>query len=302
MRDLAPCCVCGSSDRTVRFPATPRTGDELPAAGPYAGHYRINTCNGCGLVYSTPIFEQEQVLELYSNFSEANVAEGEIENVRVTMRNYYELGRPFLPRKQRALDIGCDIGLLLEVMQSEGFTELHGLEPVGIARAQAVKRVPGADISGSFYEDTDFQNIGFDLITLIHVLDHLVRPDMVLDRVYHDLQSGGICIAVVHDIESVLARLMGERFPVLNYFHHYFFSRRTLQSLFVTRGFEVLALAATRNRYSLSFFIDHMPFLAPSARRALALLSRRLAVGHISLSIPVGNIGIVVRKPETAGD
>jgi hypothetical protein len=58
-----------------------------------------------------------------------------------------------------------------------------------------------------------------------------------------------------------------------------------------------LRVAATRNRYSLAFFIQGAPFLPQSWRRAIALLSRRVGIGHISLSIPVGNIEIVARKP-----
>ena len=298
MRDLAPCCVCGSSQRTIRFAETPQTVRE---PGPYGGHYQINRCNGCGLIYSSPIFDEQEVKDLYTGYSEANVAEGEVANVRATMRGYYALGRAFVPQKQRALDIGCDIGLMLDVLREDGFAELDGLEPVARVRARAAALVPAATISGTFYEDAEFPKNYFDMVTLIHVLDHMIRPDRALGRVYGDLRPGGICIAVVHDIESPLARLMGARFPILNYFHHYFFSKKTLRKLFAARGFEILRVTATRNRYSLAFFIERAPFLAPRWRQALSRLSRRLAVGHVALSIPVGNIGIVARKPATAG-
>ena len=301
MRDLAPCCICGASERVVRYEATARSGDSLLASSPYGGHYRINTCSGCGLVYSSPILDESEVNALYTGYSEVNVADEEIANVKATMRGYYKLGRPFLARKRSALDIGCDIGLLLEVLHDDGFITLCGLEPVVVARKRAAERVPTAVISGAFYEQSGFREDGFDLVTLVHVVDHLVRPDTVLDRVLRDLRPGGICIAVVHDVESPLARLMGERFPVFNYFHHYFFSKRTLRALFEARGFEVLRVAATRNRYSLAFFVERAPFLAEALRRSLAHLSRRLAVGHIPISIPVGNIGIVARKPGPAG-
>ena len=297
MRDLAPCCICGASERVLRYEATALSGDSLPPSGPYSGHYRINACGGCGLVYSSPIFDGSEVNALYTVYSVANVTDDEIANVKATMRGYYDLGRPFLARKGSALDIGCDIGLMLEVLREDNFVTLNGLEPVSAALTRAAERVPTAKISDVFYEQTKFQANDFDLVTLVHVVDHLVRPDLVLDRVLRDLRPGGICIAVVHDVESLLARLMGEQFPIFNYFHHYFFSKRTLRALFAARGFEVLRVDATRNRYSLAFFIERTPFLPQLLRRTLAHLSRRLAVGHIPISIPVGNIEIVARKP-----
>jgi SAM-dependent methyltransferase len=302
MRDLSPCCICGASGRAVCYEATPRTEEGLPSSGPYGGHYRINVCQGCGLVFSSPIFDESAVDALYTGYSEGNVADAEIANVKSTMRGYYDLGRPFLRGKQRALDIGCDIGLMLEVLREDGFLALCGIEPVPVARERAAGRVPGADISGAFYEEAGFHESGFDLVTLIHVLDHLVRPDATLDHLLRDLRPGGICVAVVHDVESPLSRLMGKRFPVFNYFHHYFFSKRTLRALFEARGFEVLRVTGTCNRYSLAFFVERAPFLPLSLRRALAHLSRRLAVGHIPISIPVGNIGIVARRPAPSGD
>lgn len=302
MRDLAPCCICGTFDRTLRYKATPNTDERLGSLNPYSGHYQINVCNGCGLTYSSPIFDESDVHALYTNYSEANVADEEIDNVSATMKGYYDLGRPFLPRRKRALDVGCDIGLLLDVMRQDGFEELHGLEPVEVARKKALERVPVAAVSGAFYQDTAFEKDSFDMITLIHVVDHLIRPNEILDRVLGDLRPGGVCIAVVHDVESPVAKLTGERFPVFNYFHHYFFSKATLRALFATRGFEVLHVGPTRNRYSLSFFTERAPVLPASWRQGLSGFLRRLGLGRISLSLPVGNIGIVARKPRRAGE
>ena len=298
MRDLAPCCICGSADRKVRFAETPRVKGRLPESGPYGGHYRINVCSRCGLCYSSPIFDDREVKNLYTEFSETNVVEAEINNVRATMQAYYETARPFGRRRFRALDVGCDIGLMLDVLRADGFDELYGIEPVASARAQSGERVPKVKIMDEFYEVTDFPENFFDLISLVHVVDHLVRPDAALDRIRHDLAPGGICLAVVHDVELLLARVTGEKFPVFNYFHHYFFSKRTLRLLFEACGFEVLRVVSTRNRYSLAFFLERAPFFPRSWRHALAHLSRRVGVGHISLSIPIGNIEIVARKPD----
>jgi 2-polyprenyl-3-methyl-5-hydroxy-6-metoxy-1,4-benzoquinol methylase len=298
MRDLAPCCICKHSDRKMRYPSRAADIAEPETVNPYSGHYQINECGGCGLIYSSPIFDEPVVRAIYANYSETNVAAEETDNVRRTMQGYYRLAAPFLVEKKRILDIGCDIGLFLEVARADGFLEIHGLEPVSVALGAARQRLPHAVISEAFYEDADIPANSFDAIALIHVLDHLARPEEHLQRMWRHLKPGGVALAVVHNVKSALALLTGERFPVFNFFHHYFFSKRTLGALFLAHGFEPLRIASTKNAYSLSFFLDRFPLVAPAVRRALADGSRRLGIGQMSLSLAVGNIAIVARKVE----
>jgi 2-polyprenyl-3-methyl-5-hydroxy-6-metoxy-1,4-benzoquinol methylase len=297
MRDLTPCCICEQSERTTLHAATTAALPSSINLNPYSGHYQINQCSGCGLVFSSPILDENGVRDLYTNYSESNVIDDEIPNVRRTMAGYYKLARPFLDGRQRFLDIGCDVGLLLDVAASDGFAHVEGLEPVPVARETAMRRVPQAAISPAFYEDAELPDASYDAIFLVHVLDHLARPEEHLKRVWRHLKPGGIAMAVVHNVDSLLRRVMGERFPVFNYFHHYFFSKDTLAALFAAHGFEPLRVASTRNIYSLAFFLERNP-LVPSAgmRDAIARASRKLLIGRLPLSLAVGNIGIVARK------
>ena len=127
------------------------------------------------------------------------------------MAGYFRLAAADIHNRQRILDVGCDIGLLLEVARNDGFKELYGLEPVAVAKAEAVKRLPGANISEFFYEDGLFENDFFDLISLIHVVDHLVRPERTLSVVWKQLKPGGICIAVVHNSELGARKTLGRK-------------------------------------------------------------------------------------------
>ena len=298
MQDLLPCCICHSSKGRVVFSSTLRATDGwFYGFDPYSGHYQINKCEGCGLLYSSPIFDDGDIQSLYRGYKETNVTSGELPNVSRTMAGYFRLAAADIHNRQRMLDVGCDIGLLLEVAQNDGFKELYGLEPVAVAKADAVKRLPDANISEFFYEDGLFENDFFDLISLIHVVDHLVRPERTLSIVWKQLKPGGICLAVVHNSESLLAKLLGERFPVFNFFHHYFFTKRTLRKLFESCGFKPIRVVATKNCYSLSFFLERLPFLPVGFRRILAKLAHRVLIGRFPLSIPIGNIAIVARKP-----
>jgi SAM-dependent methyltransferase len=297
MREIS-CPICSRDEkRTVLFGARlPADVGEAAPPPPYSGHYQINQCVGCGLIFSSPIMDDRGVAALYEKSSEANVQPGEEDNVRRTMAHYYRLAAPHLAGRMRMLDIGCDMGFLLEAARADGFAEVYGIEPVPVARRVA-QAIPGARISEHFFETTTYPCDYFDLITLIHVLDHLDDPRVVLKKAMDNLRPGGLMVAVVHNIESLLYRVLGERFPIFNFYHHYFFSKRTLGELFRRQGFEVVKVVSTKNCYSLGFFAQRMPGVPDPMRQLTYRTLRSVGLAQVSLMIPIGNIGIIVRRP-----
>lgn len=291
------CAICGGDERQVVYESTiPVQGSNSGRIDPYAAHYRINRCGKCDLLYSSPIFEADEVTTLYTQSPHTNVVAGEEENVRRTMEGYYHLARPFLAGRERVLDVGCDIGLLLDVARRDGFRELYGIEPVPAA-AQVARAVPGAIISSEFYEREAFPKTHFDLIALIHVVDHLVDPAEVLGRARTQLKPGGVILAVAHNSSSLLSRLLGERFPPYNLYHHYFFSPATLRRLFERSAFEVLRLVSTHNCYSLGFLVQKVPGVPSPVKRGVRGVLAAVGLAGLPLNLPLGNIGIVARQP-----
>jgi 2-polyprenyl-3-methyl-5-hydroxy-6-metoxy-1,4-benzoquinol methylase len=296
MREIV-CPICNGRHSKILYGAKlPTAFDESAPPSPYSAHYQINRCKNCGLTYSNPVMDDRGVSKLYEESSETNVSPGEEQNVRRTMALYYQLAAPHLLRRERMLDIGCDMGFMLEAAKADGFKELHGIEPVPAARriAEAIK---GVTITDKFFEETDYPLNYFDLVTLIHVLDHLYDPRVVLQRALKNLRPGGLVVAVVHNVRSLLGLILGERFPIFNLYHHYFFNKDTLAELFRRQGFEVVKVVATRNCYSLGFFAQRLPALPDALRQAAFRSLQAVRAADIPITLPVGNIGIVARRP-----
>jgi 2-polyprenyl-3-methyl-5-hydroxy-6-metoxy-1,4-benzoquinol methylase len=297
MREIT-CAICGHSERKVVYASTIGTAHvENGHIDPYSAHYQINRCRQCDLVYSSPIFDGEEVQALYTESAHTNILPGEEENVRRTMGLYYKMARGALPGRDRMLDVGCDIGLLLDVARQDGFRELHGLEPVKVA-ADLARTIPGAVISSDFFEEQTFPEQYFDLISMIHVVDHLVDPTPILERAWSQLKPGGVILAVVHNVDSWLARVLRERFPPYNLYHHYFFRMATLRRLFEKSSFEVLRVAPTYNCYSVGFLVEKIPLLP--GKRAMRRVLEGPGLANRPLTVPLGNIGIVARRPRAA--
>lgn len=299
MRELV-CPICGGTRARQLYRETlagePGARREAPILNPEGVRYRINRCAGCSLVYSSPILDEAEVAALYIRSPHTNVREGEEDHVRRTFEGYYRLLRPRLGRRDRMLDIGCDVGILLAIARHDGFGEVFGVEPNPLAAKQAA-RIPDSRISGEFYEVTRYPAEHFDLVTMIHVVDHLVDVNRFLARVLRDLRPGGLALAVVHNVSSLLARVLGQRFPPFNIYHHYFFSPRTLRLLFERAGFEVVHVGPTWNRYSLGFLATRTPVISGQLRSAVEWGLSGSGLGRLAVTLPLGNVGIVARKP-----
>lgn len=297
MRNIQSCPTCGREHSNLVYKSTLPLNISVNALpNPYSAHYQINRCTHCNLLRASPILDAAGVSTLYRDSLETNIAPGEEHNVQRTMDRYYHLARPFMNQKERMLDVGCDRGFLLEEAAQDGFKEMYGLEPVPAAR-QLAEQVNGAILSDKFYEETDFPPSFFDFIVMIHVLDHLVDPKIVLQKAFHNLKPGGIMLAVVHNVESLLGKILGEKFPPFNMYHFYYFSKKTLRALFEHHGFEVLSVPSTYNRYSLGFYTRRVPGLPNFIKKATNSLLTKTKLASIPITIPLGNIGIVARRP-----
>lgn len=295
------CPLCEGNRRTVLFPAnfdpSRMDGEAFAVKGKSrAPHYQINRCAGCGMIYSGPVMEPAALARLYHEFRHENTGEREVDNVAATFRHYYSLARPHLERRERVLDIGCDIGLFLGNARGDGFHELYGIEPNRQAARKAAA-IPGTTVFGGLYEDAEFPEGHFDLISLIHVLDHLIDVNTSLRRALRHLAKGGVIVAVVHNVDSTLGRLLGERFPPFNIQHNHFFSKATLRRLFVKHGYSVVDVRATWNRYSLHYFIENLPAAPAGIKTGLARSADIVGLGNLPISLPLGNIAIVATKP-----
>jgi SAM-dependent methyltransferase len=296
MREIS-CAICEGTDRQILYQSTIKESDVLGGkVDPYGAHYQIVRCQRCGLTYACPIFDEIEVQTLYKASPHTNIAHGEEANVRRTMELYYETAKPWLQGRERMLDVGCDIGLLLDIARQDGFREIHGIEPVPVA-ATVAREVPGAVVSSEFYEDQDYPTEHFDLLSLIHVVDHLVNPTTLLDRAFRHLRPGGIILAVVHNSGSFLGRVLGERFPPYNLYHHYYFNPRTFRLLFQKSGFEILRVGPSYNCYSVGTFVEKVPLVPAWPRLTARRLIDSTGVGKIPLTVSLGNISIVAQRP-----
>lgn len=121
-----------------------------------------------------------------NSFSPAQVDELWVKNYGVSRT---EMNRRFLsdlPRDARILEVGCNLGNQLALLQDLGFTNLYGVEVQEHALEAARARTRNLQLTLASAFDLPYEDEYFDLVFTAGVLIHISPEDLsvALDEIY----------------------------------------------------------------------------------------------------------------------
>jgi 2-polyprenyl-3-methyl-5-hydroxy-6-metoxy-1,4-benzoquinol methylase len=179
----------------------------------------------------------------------------------------------------RLLDVGCGLGILLDVARSEGF-EVAGVEVSSYASAVARDRF-NLDVRTGLLQETRFSDEEFDIIILNHVLEHVPNFWTDLAEAKHLLKPNGLLVVGVPNFDSLFRLLLGSRWPSLLPDQHLWqFTPVTLNRLLTAAGFLVEQTRMSDNHNYAKHFI-------PPLKLGIYLLSHLATVLHRADSMVV---------------
>jgi len=174
---------------------------------------------------------------------------------------------------RRILDVGCATGAT-----GARLMELRpGTTVVGVELDPAMAEVARGNLDEVFVGDIDdvlergaLEGARFDAIILADVLEHVVEPWELLQRIVTHLEPGGVIIASVPNVRhytTLLSLLFTKRWPyrergIHDRTHLRFFAQRNVQELFEGAGLSMKVMRRTLriiesphrlNRYSWLF-------------------------------------------------
>lgn len=256
-------------------------------------HYRIVRCNSCSLVRSDPVADPRIQAELYAK---ASFDYGEqVGNLRETYGRYLAKVAALGGRKGSLLEIGGGNGFVLQEALAQGYTQVTGVEPSSAAVASADPEIRPHMICDLMRPGL-FEAEQFDVVCMFQTFDHITDPNALLDECRRVLKPGGFLLCFNHDVDATSARLLGERSPIVDVEHPFLYSSKTMARVAQAHGFVVAESGPARNRVTARYLAWLAPLPGAIKRRALAWL-KDSRVGRLTVSLPLGNLYFIARKP-----
>ena len=191
-------------DNLVRCPLCKLDNSSLFDQRKFRGYQVTNRlCSNCGLVYQSPRMTEKELKEFYkSEYRQIYQGTEKPGQKDIAVQEARAVGIINLLRDsgveqvKRFLDIGSSTGTLIELIKKDYRCDAFGIEPGSAYQAYARSRE--IEVFGSLDELLASGQNKFDLISLIHVLEHLPDPVKYLEelRVNYLEDHGRILIEV----------------------------------------------------------------------------------------------------------
>jgi SAM-dependent methyltransferase len=292
------CVICdGDAGYRVKYPQQINEQVDVDFTArkpPRHSHFRIVECLTCGLVYSSPIFPEEKIIELYreSDFLDEiqlqNMVQDYVENFKKAIDIF---GQP-----DRLLEIGCGNGFFLRELENKyGISEIVGVEPGKAAVAKAAPELRARIINDVFHEGL-FDQEYFDMVCIFQIMDHVVDPNRFLGNIYRVLRKGGLLLSINHNVRSWFPKLFGRKCPMFDIEHIYLFDLSTMRKILQKHHFNPLVVNNIRSGYCLRYAVKMLPFPALMKEYLLSFIKMSRSLDDFRFRASAGNMLAIAKK------
>lgn len=129
----------------------------------------------------------------------------------------------------RIMDVGCGTGNVLAKLKKAGFNNIVGMDPSPVCKKVA-KREFGVRVITSTIETYKGDAKKYKLIMFNSVLEHLIDPKSVIEKIAGHIADDGYLFLTVPDIDNTFTDVK-EPYAEFSTEHINFFSRRSLHIL-----------------------------------------------------------------------
>ena len=285
LADRLACPLCEGKEVAIFSDDEDRelTVSDLGSSRGNVAHGRILRCAACGFGFRQSRPAEEDLSALYRQL-DPEVYEKEMNGRLVTARRHLKMVQKY-SKGTWLLDVGCASGAFLGCAADAGWSVV-GVEPSEVLcrRAQAILGVRG-DVFCVPLQQADLPASSFDVLTLWDVLEHVPDPRSFMKHCASLIKPGGYLLANVPDLDSLQARVLRKRWPLLLAEHLNYFNRKSLKLCGELAGLQWVKCG----RRPASFSLEYVFYRLAQHGIPGAALSHRLVRANFlgDLSVPV---------------
>ena len=255
---------------------------------------RILRCNKCRLAFRSFRPTIDELGQLYRD-ADDSIYEAELANRFRTAERHRRIVARYQRLPGSMIDVGCASGAFLRVMADAGW-KVTGVEPSAsqCARARKVLENRG-EIKEEVLERAELPQ-GVDLVTMWDVLEHVGDPVSFLSGGSDLLRKEGLLILNVPFIDSVLARSLKSKWPLLLAEHLNYFTAQSLRLCASKANLDVIALGHRPVSFSMGYVLYRLSQHGLPGAKAISTLLKSTRMDALSVPIWMGEIYAVCRR------
>jgi 2-polyprenyl-3-methyl-5-hydroxy-6-metoxy-1,4-benzoquinol methylase len=219
--------------------------------------FAVVQCQDCGLCFTSPRPAVHCMGQFYPDAYGPHYPPGRGRQTPWLLRRLPSWCRPFAERQVlpwhgqgRLLDFGCGGGEFLERTHRQGW-HVIGVDVSAVA-VQRVRSQLGLRALVGSLPHPELRPASFDVITMVHSLEHVHTPLEILRQAHRLLVPGGQLLVIVPNIDSLPFRWFGSAWNGLDLPRHLtHFAPWTLQLLLERAGFRVGPIRMVRHSHWL---------------------------------------------------
>jgi len=152
-------------------------------------NFKIFRCTNCSIIFLYPI--PEKIEEIYNNEYFENWYLKFYNERKKYFENFWEKIKKYLPESGKVLDIGCGVGIWLDLLKEKKF-EVYGQDISNFAINFC--REKGFIVYNQLLTEIDLPENTFDFITMLDVIAHLKTPLEYFKKIKKILKKSGIIV------------------------------------------------------------------------------------------------------------
>ncbi|TAM52327.1 MAG: class I SAM-dependent methyltransferase [Acidobacteria bacterium] len=228
--EVVPCLVCGDSA-------------QAPVCRKF--NLEIVRCKRCGFVYASPRLTKDDLWTRYSStyFWDEYLPSYGVQDGKFDLRDFdiryhamLEMVATRVSPPGDLLEIGAGAGFFLKAAERAGW-RVAGTEILEAAIGFAGSRL-GLEIRQEAAEQLGAPDDSADVVAMFEVIEHLLDPRVVLERLRGVLRPGGLLVLSTPNFNSLSRIALGDGWAVLSPAEHvYYFTKGSLRQVLTRAGF-----------------------------------------------------------------
>jgi len=262
------CPICGSEDARLRY---------------VINTYKIFTCQECGSGFIFPRPEDHDVPDIYDEeYLDAYIqtpSHGrDYSDWRFAgLSNLIDKTGGFnaAQKTRSVLDIGCGTGFFLSRFEQDDW-DTHGMEVLPQS-AEYARHEFGLDVTVGDFLEVAIASHSYDLVTMIHVIEHFIDPNSAMQKAQDILKPGGLFFLETPNWDGIGSIVQKERWSHLIPPEHLnFFGPASMRVLAERNGFQILSMTTVTPPYleSIQGYPKPIRYLLELIYRASSILQR----------------------------